>query len=231
MKSTTVSFSLDCLALDSANLTNVSSVNELDSCCKNFFSLVERMSASKYGWNSIGSTLINQSVLVAGWLLWGSQAGSAAFLSDMWCVIIGDICHTPPTTAPALHCCCSGTQWYPSNEGISSKRNVLTLLAHCWHSSACRQCPSCPLLLLRLEVRVNTWYSFSTMCWHCAAHYLQIFDLEIPPFDKCSKISWILYFMLHTLSFMISFQNDVTLNLFIIQRTFCKSFFFRNESP
>ena len=108
------------------------------------------MSASKYGWNSIGSTLINQSVLVAGWLLWGSQAGSAAFLSDMWCVIIGDICHTPPTTAPALHCCCSGTQWYPSNEGISSKRNVLTLLAHCWHSSACRQCPSCPLLLLLL---------------------------------------------------------------------------------
>ena len=49
MKSTTVSFSLDCLALDSANLTNVSSVNELDSCCKNFISIIERMSASKYG--------------------------------------------------------------------------------------------------------------------------------------------------------------------------------------
>ena len=43
MKSTgnLVSFSLDCLALDSANLTNVSSVNELDSCCRNFFSKVE----------------------------------------------------------------------------------------------------------------------------------------------------------------------------------------------
>ena len=161
------------------------SVNKLDSCCKNFFRLVERMSASKYGWNSIGSTLINQSVLVAGWLLWGSQAGSAAFLSDMWCVIIGDICHTP-TRCSAEHY--NATQRNPADRQ-QRRQYPVTLLAH-WHSSA-------PLPLMQAMLSIfkgnacvwNSLWIYGVPLTPCATRFAIIWSWN-SSFDKGPTIGW-----------------------------------------